>query len=64
MSTGRRCHGIPRRELLRVGGLTALGLGLGDFFRLGRTAAADAREVLAISTPTEGLLHSLRVTHL
>lgn len=36
----QRCDGVTRRELIRVGGLTALGLGLGDLFRLQRTAAA------------------------
>lgn len=35
-----RCDGVVRRELLRVGGLTALGLGLGDLFRLRRSASA------------------------
>lgn len=35
-----RCDGYARRDLLRVGGLTALGLGLGDFFRMQRAAAA------------------------
>jgi len=29
-----------RRGLVRVGGLTALGLGLGDYFRIQRIAAA------------------------
>lgn len=37
-----RCDGISRRDLLRVGGLSALGLGLGDLFRLTRTSAHDA----------------------
>jgi hypothetical protein len=36
----RRCDGVPRRDILRVGGLTALGLGLPDVFRR-RAAAAD-----------------------
>ena len=35
-----RCDGVARRDLLRVGGLTSLGLGLGDLFRL-RLLAAD-----------------------
>ena len=34
MNSLQRCDGVTRRDLLRVGGLTALGLGLGDFFRL------------------------------
>ena len=37
----RRCDGVLRRDLLRIGGLTALGLGLGDFFRSRRDAIAD-----------------------
>ena len=36
-----RCDGFQRRDLLRVGGLTALGLGLGDLFCLQRTASAE-----------------------
>lgn len=36
-----RCDGVNRRDLLRVGGLTALGLGLGDLLRSRRTAAAE-----------------------
>ena len=34
-----RCDGYARRDLLRVGGLTALGFGLGDFYRMQRAAA-------------------------
>ena len=37
----RRCDGVMRRDLLRVGGLTAFGLGLGDLFRMQRAAATD-----------------------
>lgn len=37
----KRCDGISRRDFLRVGGLTALGLGLGDFFHLQRTFAGN-----------------------
>ena len=36
----RRCDGISRRDCLRLGTLTALGLGLPDLFRL-RAAAAE-----------------------
>ena len=32
----KRCDGVSRRDFLRIGGLTALGLGLGDFFYLQR----------------------------
>ena len=41
LSDWQRCDGDNRRDLFRVGGLTALGLGLGDFFRLQRVAAAN-----------------------
>ena len=41
MAATIRCDGIARRDLLRVGGLSALGVGLGDFFRL-RECAANA----------------------
>jgi hypothetical protein len=37
----QRCDGVTRRDLLRVGGLTAFGLGLGDLFRLQRAAVAS-----------------------
>jgi uncharacterized protein (DUF1501 family) len=40
MQPTRRCDGVNRRDLIRMGGLTAWGLGLGDFFRL-QTAAAQ-----------------------
>lgn len=40
--TNKRCDGVVRRDLLRVGGLTAMGIGLGDLFRLRRLAAAEA----------------------
>ncbi len=41
MSSPERCDGISRRGLLRVGGLSALGLGLGDYFRLQRLCGAE-----------------------
>ena len=37
----QRCDGVSRRGLLRVGGLSALGLGLGDYFRLQRLYGAE-----------------------
>ena len=40
MHAVKRCDGISRRHFLRVGGLTALGLGLGDFFHLRRAFAS------------------------
>lgn len=36
-----RCDGVNRRELIRIGGLSAFGLGLGDYFRLQQAAAAE-----------------------
>jgi hypothetical protein len=39
----RRCDGITRRELLRAGTISALGLGLADAFRLRARAAESAR---------------------
>ena len=41
MSSPERYDGISRRGLLRVGGLSALGLGLGDYFRLQRLCGAE-----------------------
>src|SRR5262245_16833062 len=35
------CTGVSRREFLRVGGLSALGLSLPAFFRLSQQAAAS-----------------------
>ncbi|MDA7632768.1 DUF1501 domain-containing protein [bacterium] len=35
-----RCDGMPRRDFIRVGGLTALGLGMGNFFQLQRAMTA------------------------
>ena len=32
----RRCDGVLRRDLMRVGGLTAFGLGLTDWLRCQR----------------------------
>jgi uncharacterized protein (DUF1501 family) len=36
----KRCDGQTRRDFIRVGGLTALGLGLGNFFSIERSLAA------------------------
>src|SRR3954463_2443343 len=44
LDTGRQssdCSGATRREFLRVGGLSALGLSLSTFFRLQNQAAAN-----------------------
>ena len=40
----RRCDGIVRRDLLRVGGLGALGLSLSDWFRCREAIAANATQ--------------------
>src|SRR5262245_7942580 len=37
------CRGVSRREFLRVGGLSALGLSLASFFRLQQASAAAAK---------------------
>lgn len=37
----KRCDGVNRRNFVRVGGLTALGLGICDFFQLSRAMAAS-----------------------
>jgi hypothetical protein len=39
-SPGRLCDGWTRREMLRVGGLSLFGLGLGDFLRLSNAQAS------------------------
>lgn len=39
MNITKRCDGISRRDFLRIGGLSALGLGLGDFFHIQRAIA-------------------------
>lgn len=40
MKTSKRCDGVTRRNFVRIGGLTALGLGMCDFFQLQRAMAA------------------------
>jgi hypothetical protein len=40
--SSRDCTGLSRRNFLRIGGLSALGLSLPGFFRLQTLAAADA----------------------
>ena len=40
MNATKRCDGVSRRDFLRIGGLAALGLGLGDFFHLQRAFAS------------------------
>jgi hypothetical protein len=44
-----RCDGVARRDLLRIGGLTALGLGVGDLLRCQRTASAENQRTEAES---------------
>ena len=43
----RRCDGITRRDWLRIGGLSAFGLGIGDLFTSGQISA----DVSSQSTP-------------
>ena len=43
MNSANRCDGVSRRDLVRVGGLSAFGLGLSDVFRLKSTTAAESR---------------------
>lgn len=38
----RRCDGVLRRDWMRIGGLSALGLGMADFLRLRRLSAAES----------------------
>jgi hypothetical protein len=45
MDTQKRCDGVSRRDIIRIGGLSALGLGLGDYFRLRHASAAEASRV-------------------
>ncbi len=45
--TIKRCDGILRRDMVRIGCLTGLGLGLADFFRLQCLAAAPAARAKA-----------------
>ncbi len=40
--TTLRCDGVARRDFIRVGGLTALGLGMGNYFQWQRAMAANA----------------------
>ena len=47
MHTVKRCDGMSRRDFIRVGGLTALGLGLGDFFHLQRALGSPRRNTQA-----------------
>ena len=42
MDNRKRCDGVTRRDIIRVGGLSAFGLGLGDFFRMRSASASDS----------------------
>ncbi|MGB7343260.1 MAG: DUF1501 domain-containing protein [Pirellulaceae bacterium] len=44
--TTKRCDGVARRSFLRVGGLSALGIGLGDWFALQRVVAAQPNAIV------------------
>jgi hypothetical protein len=52
----QRCDGVTRRDLLRVGGLTALGFGLGDLFRIQRAAALENQPVTPKQTAKSCIL--------
>lgn len=41
MKSQTRCDGVTRRDLIRVGGLSALGLGLGEFFGIQQATASE-----------------------
>lgn len=41
MNTSKRCDGVTRRNFIRIGGLTSLGLGMPSFFQLQRAMAAS-----------------------
>ena len=47
MSFSTRCDGATRRDALRIGGLTAMGLGLGDFFAMQNAASAAGKPLTA-----------------
>ena len=49
MHRTKRCDGVSRRDVMRIGGLSALGLGLGDFFGLRNAHAAALPEAKAKS---------------
>ncbi len=49
MNMNQRCDGISRRDIIRIGGLSSLGLGLGDFFRLQARAGDNAPRAKAKS---------------
>jgi hypothetical protein len=44
----RRLEGVARRDLLRIGSLSALGLGLGDLFQLRRLGLANKQKATLI----------------
>lgn len=48
-SVGRRCDGVSRRDWLHVGGLTAFGIGLSDWFSLRVAAGPSAAAPKATS---------------
>ncbi|MAI74049.1 MAG: hypothetical protein CMM01_24560 [Rhodopirellula sp.] len=41
MDNQKRCDGVTRRDIIRIGGLSTLGLGLGNYFRLQRAVAGE-----------------------
>ncbi len=47
MKTNNYCDGITRRDFVRIGGLSAMGLGLGSFFGLQSVAASQKLSIEA-----------------
>ncbi|MGB0598232.1 MAG: DUF1501 domain-containing protein [Rubripirellula sp.] len=56
MRTSQRCDGVTRRNFVRVGGLSALGLGLGDLFRLQRANSANPTKNTASVAPAKSCI--------
>ena len=53
------CQGVTRRDVLRVGGLSALGLTLANFFRA-QAIAADTPVANAPGSPNRRAMNSRR----
>lgn len=49
MNPLQKCDGFTRRDLMRIGGLTALGLGMGDLFRSERLLALEPTKNAGVS---------------
>ena len=51
MNATKRCDGVVRRDVIRVGGLSALGIGLGDLFRMKRVSAGEQPDASVAKSP-------------